>query len=75
MSMTPMDKELLEAIHRVDKNVTAKLVELETKIDDSVSGRFKDVERRVTNVENTISKLVWLVIAAIVGAIMTAILK
>lgn len=73
--MTPMDKELLEAIHRVDKNVTAKLVELETKIDDSVSGRFKDVERRVSNVESNQSKLVWLFIASIVSAIMLSILK
>lgn len=42
------ETRLLNAIHQVDKKVTA----LETKIDNSVKGQFKDHNRRITNLEN-----------------------
>lgn len=45
--MDSNDTQLLKAIHKVENRV----VGLETKIDDSVTGRFKDNERRIQNLE------------------------
>lgn len=69
--MNDVDVQLLKAIHKVEKQV----IGLETKIDDSVNGRFKDNERRITNIEANISKLTWAVISSVIAAIMALILK
>ena len=69
--MDETDVQLLQAIHNVEK----KVIGLETKIDDSVNGRFKDNERRLGNLENNQAKLIWAVLAANIGAVMSMILK
>lgn len=65
--MDEKELSLLDAIHKVDKRV----VNLESKIDDSVNGRFKDIERRTTKLENNQR---WLVLA-VVGTVVAALLK
>ena len=75
MTMSPNEKELLHAIHTLDKNVEKRIGKLETKIDDGISGRFKDNERRITNLENNQSKLAWAIISSIIVATMTLVLK
>ena len=69
--MDETDVQLLQAIHNVEK----KVIGLETKIDDSVNGRFKDNERRLGNLENKQAKLIWAVLASNIGAVMSMILK
>ena len=69
--MDPTDVKLLQAIHEVKEDVGV----LKSKLDDSVNGRFKDLERRVFNLEGNLSKLVWAVLAANIAAIMSIILK
>ena len=69
--MDETDVQLLQAIHNVEK----KVIGLETKIDDSVNGRFKDNERRLDNLENNQAKMIWAVLAANIGAVMSMILK
>lgn len=69
--MDETDVQLLHAIHNVEK----KVIGLETKIDDSVNGRFKDNERRLGNLENNQAKLIWAVLVANIGAVMAMILK
>lgn len=73
--MTPVERELLDAIHKVDKNMSSKLIELETKIDDSISGRFKDNERRITKLEENQRWVVIAIIGSVITAIMGFILK
>lgn len=51
--MNDTDLQLLKAIHAVEKRV----VGLETKIDESVTGRFKDLERRIEHTESKLDKL------------------
>lgn len=63
--------KLLEAIHSVENRV----VSLETKIDDSVNGRFKDNERRILALETNQRWVVLAVIGACITAVMTIILK
>ncbi len=67
MSMAPYEKELLTAIHKVEKKVDI----LETKIDDSVNGRFKDNERRIDQLEKNQR---WVVLA-VIGSVLTALLN
>ena len=50
--MDETDVELLKAIHKVEKQV----VGLEMKIDDSVNGRFKDLERRYSEHAEKLNK-------------------
>ncbi|CAH2762021.1 hemolysin XhlA family protein [Erysipelothrix amsterdamensis] len=69
--MDDKELELLDAIHKVDKRV----VNLESKIDDSVNGRFKDNERRLTKLEDNQRWLVLAFVGAIVGAIMKLVLE
>lgn len=69
--MSPVERELLNAIHGVDK----KVVELETKIDDAISGRFKDLERRTKNLEVNQRWLVLAILGSVLTAIMNVILK
>ena len=73
--MSPNEKELLNAIHALDKNVEKRISKLETKIDDGINGRFRDNERRITNLESNQAKLVWAIISSIIVAIMAMILK
>ncbi len=76
--MNEVEKELLQAIHTVEIKVTdaisdvnTKVSALETKIDDSVSGRFKDNERRIALLE---SNQRW-VVMAIIGSVVLAVLN
>ncbi|MDE8339796.1 hypothetical protein PT226_05130 [Erysipelothrix rhusiopathiae] len=69
--MDDKELELLDAIHKVDKRV----VNLESKIDDSVNGRFKDNERRLTKLEDNQRWLVLAFVGAILGAIMKLVLE
>lgn len=69
--MDEKEIELLNAIHKVDKRV----VNLESKIDDSVNGRFKDNERRIANLEDNQRWVSLAVIGACIAAIMSLILK
>lgn len=64
-------QELLDAIHRVDKRV----VTLETKIDDSINGRFKEHDRRLLNLEANQRWVALAVIASVLTAVMTLVLK
>ncbi|MEG0327735.1 MAG: hypothetical protein RR565_04675 [Erysipelothrix sp.] len=69
--MDEKELELLDAIHKVDKRV----VNLESKIDNSVNGRFKENERRITNLEDNQRWVSLAVIGACIAAIMSLILK
>lgn len=69
--MDEKEIELLNAIHKVDKRV----VNLESKIDNSVNGRFKENERRITNLEDNQRWVSLAVIGACIAAIMSLILK
>lgn len=73
--MTPVERELLDAIHKVDKNMSSKLIELETKIDDSISGRFKDNERRITKLEENQRWVIMAIVGSVITAVMAFILK
>lgn len=61
------NRKLLNAIHNVEKRV----ITLETKIDDSVNGRFKDNERRISALENNQR---WIVLA-ILGSVIASLMK
>lgn len=69
--MDENELSLLDAIHKVDKRV----VNLESKIDDSVNGRFKDIERRTTKLEDNQRWLVLAVVGAVVAALLKIVLK
>lgn len=73
--MTPTEKELLSAIHGLENEMVERIVKLEIKIDDSVNGRFKDNERRLTALENNQNKWAWGIISAVMVAVMALILK
>lgn len=73
--MVPVEKELLKAIHTLDKNVEARITKLEIKIDDGITGRFKDNERRITNLEANQNKVIWSIIGTVLLAVMSLILK
>ena len=75
MSVTPTERQLLNAIHELDKNAEKRITSLETKIDDGINGRFKDNERRITNLETNQNKFVWGIISAVIVALMALILK
>lgn len=65
------DKEqVLNAIHAVEKRV----VSLETKIDDSVNGRFKDNERRIHSLEVNQRWVVIAIIGAVLGSVINLII-
>lgn len=55
--MSPNEKELLQAIHTLDKNTEKRFIKLETKMDDSVTGQFKDIRRRIDTTENNVKVL------------------
>ena len=63
------ERKLLDAIHNVEKRV----VSLETKIDDSVTNRFNDNERRITALESNQRWVVLAVIGSVIAAIMSVI--
>jgi hypothetical protein len=69
--MEKNEREILDAIHELDNKVT----KLETKIDDSVSGRFKDNERRIGNLETNQRWVVISIIGIVLSAVMNLILK
>jgi hypothetical protein len=69
--MEKNEREILDAIHELDNKVT----KLETKIDDSVSGRFKDNERRIGNLETNQRWVVISIIGIVLTAVMNLILK
>ena len=62
--------ELLKAIHAVESRV----VGLETKIDDSVNGRFKDNERRIHSLEVNQRWVVIAIIGAVLGSVINLII-
>lgn len=72
---SPMDTQLLQAIHNVEKNTEVRFARLETKIDDSVNGRFKDHERRIAGIEANIKWLAIAIIGPVIVAIMSLVLK
>lgn len=55
--MESNDTKLLQAIHTNDKKTAERFARLETLIDNSISGRFTDVERRVGVNEDDIKEL------------------
>ena len=65
------NKSVLQAVHELDK----KIVALETKIEDAVSGRFKDNERRIGNLETNQRWVVISIIGIVLVAVMNTILK
>jgi len=67
--MDSNERKLLDAIHSVEKRV----VGLETKIDDSVNGRFKDNERRISALESNQRWVVLAVIGSVLAAVMSII--
>ena len=69
--MSPNEKDLLKAIH----NVELQIASLEVKIDDSVSGRFKDNERRIGNLENNQNKIVWAIISTVLLSLIGLVIK
>ena len=69
--MDETDVKLLQAIHGLDK----KIVNLETKIDESVNSRFKDHERRLSSLESNVRWTIIAFMGAIIAAIMNAIIK
>lgn len=71
MTMSPNEKDLLKAIH----NVELQIASLEVKIDDSVSGRFKDNERRIGNLENNQNKIVWAIISTVLLSLIGLVIK
>jgi hypothetical protein len=71
MTMSPNEKDLLKAIH----NVELQIASLEVKIDDSVSGRFKDNERRIGNLENNQNKIVWAIISTVLLSLIGLVMK
>lgn len=73
--MTPIEKELLGAIHGLENEVVERITKLETKIDEGVTGRFKDLERRTTSLENNQNKVIWGIIGSVLAALMALILK
>lgn len=68
--MNDMEKELLQAIHEVDKKVTA----LETKIDNSIRGQFKGMEKRIIKLENNQRWVVLAILGFVIDALMRAII-
>ena len=69
--MDSNDTKLLTAIHEVKADVR----ELRTKIDDSVNGRFKDIERRVSSLEAVVKWFAILVIGGVLTAVLSLVLK
>ena len=69
--MDSNDTKLLNAIHEVEK----KVISLETKIDDSVNGRFKDNERRIDSLEANQRWITLAVLGAVLGALLNVILN
>ena len=71
MSMSPNEKELLNAINDVKIDVR----ELKTTVEKSVEVQFKDHDRRISGLENNQSKLAWAILSTIIVAVMAMILK
>ena len=69
--MEQNERGILDAIHELDNKVT----KLETKIEDAVSGRFKDNERRIGNLETNQRWVVISIIGIVLTAVMNLILK
>ena len=69
--MDETDVKLLQAIHGLDK----KIVNLETKIDESINGRFKDHERRLNSLESNERWFILAFLGAIIAAIMKSVIK
>lgn len=67
--MDSNETKLLNAIHNVEK----KVVGLETKLDESVNGRFKDNERRISQLESNQRWVVLAVIGSVIAAVMSII--
>lgn len=69
--MDSNEKRLLDAIHGVEK----KVIGLEVKLDESVNGRFKDNERRISALESNQRWVVLAVLGSAIAAIMSIIMK
>lgn len=64
-------KELLDAVHRVDKKVDV----IDEKIDGTVAGQFKEHDRRIGSLELNQRWVALAVIGACIASIMAMILK
>lgn len=64
--MNDRDKILLDAIHKVDKEVTS----LKAIIDESVRQQFKEHDRRITSLEQNQRWVALAVIGAVIATIM-----
>ena len=73
--MDSMETELLKGFYRLEKTTEVRFAKLETKIDESVNGRFKENERRIENLESNQKWIVIIVLGAIVTAVMNMVLK
>lgn len=73
-TMDTNDVDLLKAIHIIDKNVEARIGKLETKIDDSINGRFKDNERRISNLEQNQSRITWAIVTAVIMSVLSLVI-
>lgn len=56
MEMTTNEREIIKEIHKLDKNFDVRITNLETKIDDNINGRFKDLERRYSEHAEKLNK-------------------
>jgi len=65
--MTENDKKILDAIHKVDKEVAS----LKTKIDESVQQRFTEHDRRLTSLEHNQRWVALAVIGAVIASVMS----
>lgn len=65
--MTENDKKILDAIHKVDKEVAS----LKTKIDESVQQRFEEHDRRLTSLEHNQRWVALAVIGAVIASVMS----
>ena len=75
MEMTTNEREIIKAIHELDKNFDTRLGKLETKIYENINGGFKDNERRIGKLEDNQRWLVMAVLGAIVAALMQIVIK
>ncbi len=66
-----MEQELLKAIHEVDK----KVEKLETKIDESVQGRFKDHDRRISQLETNQRWVVISILSMVILAVLNLVIR
>lgn len=73
--MDATDVQLLQAMKKMENKFDSKFASLEATVSDGVNGRFKDNERRITNLETNQKWVVLGILGAVLGALMSMILK